>query len=426
MGTANSRRRRQQLRRERHRRRFEESGSTHRAADGAGAERAGRAPADGRAVVAVIVAAVYRGTPEAPELVAALAAGRLLPGGAGAVVGALGDQLSRCASSCRAGRWLPPELRRVVRRRLGAGSLSLLDAVLGSGPIPLEPSSPAWREQVGAAVTLAGVLWHLPPLPAVSTARPSPDVGGSAHGRILERVRGLLAKAEATTFPEEADAFTAKAQELLARHNLDRAAVESQDCTRPAAAAMRRVWIDEPYLAAKGLLLHAVARANRCSTVQVGDLGLVVAAGHDDDLDTVELLFTSLLVQATTQLTAAGRHAASGARPRSRSYRQSFLVAFAQRIGERLQEAACASEHEAARTHGQALVPLLAARGAAAEEAIHATFAKLGRVRLSASDPLGWAAGTAAADLAELSARAGVAGETSGETAPSGRLSAAG
>ena len=45
---------------------------------------------------------------------------------------------------------------------------------------------------------------------------------------MLARIRVLLAKAvKWTTFVEEADAFTAKAQELMARHAIDAAAVES-------------------------------------------------------------------------------------------------------------------------------------------------------------------------------------------------------
>jgi hypothetical protein len=42
--------------------------------------------------------------------------------------------------------------------------------------------------------------------------------------RMLDRVRALLAKAESTDFPQEADAFTARAQELMARHRIDRSA----------------------------------------------------------------------------------------------------------------------------------------------------------------------------------------------------------
>ena len=42
-----------------------------------------------------------------------------------------------------------------------------------------------------------------------------------ADPKITERVRALLAKAESTTFPDEAEAFTAKAQELIAQHAID-------------------------------------------------------------------------------------------------------------------------------------------------------------------------------------------------------------
>ena len=39
--------------------------------------------------------------------------------------------------------------------------------------------------------------------------------------RILDKVRALLAKAESTQYAEEAAAYTAKAQELIATHAID-------------------------------------------------------------------------------------------------------------------------------------------------------------------------------------------------------------
>ena len=45
---------------------------------------------------------------------------------------------------------------------------------------------------------------------------------------VLDKVRALLAKAESTTFDAEAEAFTAKAQELMARHRIDRAVFEAR------------------------------------------------------------------------------------------------------------------------------------------------------------------------------------------------------
>jgi hypothetical protein len=171
---------------------------------------------------------------------------------------------------------------------------------------------------------------------------------------------------------------------------------------RKPAACLRRLWIDDPYVDAKGNLVHVVAAANRCRSVLSSGLGLVTVAGHDDDLDTVEILFTSLLVQATSQMTAAGCRIDSRGRSRTRSFRQSFLVAFASRIGQRLHDAKQASESAAADRYGRALVPVLVSREAAADEAIEAIFPELLTRRTAASDHEGWVAGTVAADLASL------------------------
>jgi hypothetical protein len=50
---------------------------------------------------------------------------------------------------------------------------------------------------------------------------------------------------------------------------------------------------------------RVVATANRCRVVWHRNLGLRTVMGFRTDLDAVELLFTSLLVQATTALRPA-------------------------------------------------------------------------------------------------------------------------
>jgi len=62
--------------------------------------------------------------------------------------------------------------------------------------------------------------------------------------------------------------------------------------------------------------------------------------GFPSDLDSTELLFTSLLVQATRAMTQAKPTADEYGRNTTRSFRQSFLTAYASRIGERLSAAA--------------------------------------------------------------------------------------
>ena len=56
---------------------------------------------------------------------------------------------------------------------------------------------------------------------------------------VLTKVRKLLAKAESTDNPNEADAFAAKAAELIAHHRIDAARLE--DGGRQVQLAVRRV-----------------------------------------------------------------------------------------------------------------------------------------------------------------------------------------
>ena len=58
------------------------------------------------------------------------------------------------------------------------------------------------------------------------------------------------------------------------------------------------------------------------------------------DLAAVEMLFTSLLVQATAAMVHAGPRRDARGRSRTRSFRHAFLNAYAARIGERLRDAA--------------------------------------------------------------------------------------
>lgn len=55
------------------------------------------------------------------------------------------------------------------------------------------------------------------PLPGSAATAPRADACPDVDERILARVRVLLAKAESTNFPAEAETFTAGAQALMAR-----------------------------------------------------------------------------------------------------------------------------------------------------------------------------------------------------------------
>ena len=214
--------------------------------------------------------------------------------------------------------------------------------------------------------------------------------------KILTRVRALLAKAESTTFPEEAEALTAKAQELITRHRIDVLSVATHDAGGPGPDS-RRIRLHRPYVTPKAALAGAVALANGCRAVHLVDVEEVHLVGFPDDLEAVELLFTSLLVQASRAML----HAPQGD-GRTRSFRHAFLTGFAWRIGDRLATAAAEATEAAATVD---LLPVLARRDDEVDAALAQQFPHLGVRRMSVRNAAGWHSGVAAADAADIGER---------------------
>lgn len=221
--------------------------------------------------------------------------------------------------------------------------------------------------------------------------------------QLLDRVRALLAKAESTTFEAEAEAFTAKAQELISRHAIDQALLHAADRRGAGEPGVRTIRIPDPYAGTKALLLSAVADANHCRTVWAKPTRTATVIGFPDRLEAVELLFTSLLLQATTAVLATGPAVDGRGRSRTRSFRHAFLTAYAVRVGQRLEEAAGAVESAAA-TERADLLPVLADQDRRVSQALRARFPQVGTSRVTASNAHGWAEGRRAADRAELGA----------------------
>ncbi|MCA2318215.1 DUF2786 domain-containing protein [Mycobacterium intracellulare] len=340
--------------------------------------------------------------------------------------------------------WSPTDLHEIARRRMDAKAVRYLDEaiVLESRRYSIATLHPRWREQLAdmskavgpsasspqmwrwaaahstdertALTVVLQALHLLGRIPAIEALLPLPGshceltrVVGDVDEKMLARVRALLAKAEATDYPDEAEALSAKAQALMVRHSL-REAVANHDRGRVSVCAARRVWIDNPYVAAKVALVQAVAQANRCRTVWVKDLGCVVTVGDETDLDLVDLLSTSLLVQANRAMIIAGRRHEVRGQSRTKSFRLSFLVAYATRIGERLSFTSASVTEELRRD--DRLLPVLAARNRAADEAFTRLFPKTIASPLLAYDAAGLGAGRSAADMATLDVREAIAG----------------
>jgi hypothetical protein len=345
--------------------------------------------------------------------------------------------------------WQPAELVRVARRECSArhGRL-MVDAIAARmRGYPTATVDQRWQSQLAVLdarvwwehddhyVTIWGdrqgldratvitalidVLHLLATLPAIEVVGPAPGNARPATAtapvdldqRMLDRVRALLAKAESTDFPQEADAFTAKAQELMTRHRIDHALLVAATGERDQPVT-RRIAVDNPYEAPKTLLLQVVAEANSCRAVWTKRFGFTTVVGFPTDLDSTELLFTSLLVQATRAMTQAKPTTDEYGRNTTRSYRQSFLTAYASRIGERLSATTDEVGQEAAGSASSAqLLPVLAARDDAVRDAFEKQFPQLTHHTTTINNRHGWASGRAAADRAALHGRHAVAHE---------------
>lgn len=323
--------------------------------------------------------------------------------------------------------WQPADVMRFLRRGCTARHADALVALVAAsgGRRPEAAADDRWSAQVAAlsadspapaafrstspglalAVEALSDLLRLPPIPRLSASTSSGTArtaGGPGTTAMLDRVRALLAKAESTTFAEEAEALTAKAQELMARHAIDAAMLDAGRAAGGTTVAAWRIGVDDPYADAKSLLLDRIARANRSSAVWCKDLGSSTVFGDRSDLEMVELLFTSLLVQATEPMLRAGRSVDRYGRSRTTSFRKSFLVSYAVRIGERLAAATESAVAEGAERHGSALLPVLASRAEAVDEALHEAFPDTYSRGPAASNHSGWLAGRAAAEMASL------------------------
>lgn len=220
-------------------------------------------------------------------------------------------------------------------------------------------------------------------------------------------MRALLRKAESTPFPAEAEALTAKAQDLLTRHALDAALLAGSG--RGGAPVVRPIVVTGSYGSGRAMLLGAVAHANRCVAVWDAAASTAMVVGFAVDLDASELLWGSLVTQGESAVLAAGPQRDHRGRSRTRSWRSAFWASYAQRIGQRLDEVTRATTAEVADTTGD-LAPVLASRQREVDAAVRQHFPRLTRRRARVSNGDGWEAGRQAADRADLAARRAMGG----------------
>lgn len=233
------------------------------------------------------------------------------------------------------------------------------------------------------------------------TTTATPRTGTGSHDALLVKVRKLLAMAEGSPHPDEADAFSRKAAELIAAHRIDPA--------RLADAADDALDIREydmgrgAYVRARIALLQAVAEAHGCQVVfgsrYAGTTAYV--AGFRDDLETTELLHASLHAQAAARMAAERRRTGAA----TQQWRRSFLFGFAHQVREMLTETRRTAEREVA--NASDLLPELRARETRVAEHLRQRFGRIVAARpVTGPTPSGYVAGRDAAAHADLGRRA--------------------
>ncbi len=226
----------------------------------------------------------------------------------------------------------------------------------------------------------------------------------AAERQMIDKVLKLLAMAEGTDNAAEAEAFSAKAAQMIAEHRIDPQRLAQLDRTDQLEVLQIPLGRGA-YIRARVALLAAVARANDCEvvykTLETGTVGLV--AGFRSDLSTVEMLYTSLHTQASSQMAEVRRSTGAA----TQQWRRSFLFGYAAQVATMLERSVHTTLQQQRADTDNDLLPILRERQERVQEFAAVSF---GRVRsgrpVSGIGQSGYSAGQqAAARRADLGRR---------------------
>lgn len=231
-------------------------------------------------------------------------------------------------------------------------------------------------------------------------------------GKMLKRVRALLNKAESTEFGPEGESLREAAERLMATYGIEQAMLAASGEVDDELTTMI-INFDDPFSTEKCCLLGGIATALRCRAIghrPADKYGYTVrgsktrtdatVVGHASDLEQVELLYTSLLLQASGQVAkiSSGMNGRRGA-ARTRLLRASFLLGFANRVSERLTEIHRQATQE---VDMGSLLPVLADRRSKVDAMVNELFSKITTGRGRTIAPQAYKGGVQAANAADV------------------------
>lgn len=218
------------------------------------------------------------------------------------------------------------------------------------------------------------------------------------EAKYLNRVRALLAKAEATEFPAEAEELTAKAIELMSKHGIDAAHLRAQDSS--AEPIHDQVAITNPRAKARAHLLNTVAEGMGCKMLLAHPKRSMAGTAHlfgfPDDIERVKLMYTSLLMQ----LESALKRVEVPMSEQYTAYRNSWAMGYIARIQDRMKAAKKTSSAEASGPDGSFAL-MLADQSRAVTARMREEFPNHGQTRTRSSSA-GLGAGYTAGGRADI------------------------
>lgn len=199
----------------------------------------------------------------------------------------------------------------------------------------------------------------------------------------LEKVRALLNTAESLAQQGNtaaAENYRARAIDMMTSHGIDEMMLAATEKRREEIVKVR-IDIPDPYSKDKGILLHRVARGLGCKSIRITGVkdkhSYVI--GFEGDVERVEMLYTSLLLQAFGELAkirpedviphySTPYYYSKAEKGRARTtYNKAWLSGFAQTVGNRLFEATQRARQQYETEHSTSTALVVASRSSQVE-----------------------------------------------------------
>lgn len=227
----------------------------------------------------------------------------------------------------------------------------------------------------------------------------------------LAKIRALMTQAEdPAASKEEAEAFFAKATALMSKYGIERAMLAADDPNRDKIGH-RSLLIEGTLVEERQLLAGLIAKAVNIEPIlnKVRKPGsnrftyLVELYGFESDIERVEMLFTSLSLQASNFLRTVNPPIWD-ATPKA-TYRKRWFRGFGNEVVARLKDAEARAKGEAEVKHGASVALVLASRAELARKAADNSGFKTADYKARSRMTDAFAAGQRAGRTADIGAK---------------------